>query len=125
MRKLRMSNTYSKLRGLAVVLASMVVASAVLADQMVTNAAGVLAGITGIIYRQSDNSIAVQFAVRDPTGTNATTFAIEESTDGTNWANLSTITVTGNFPVAGVGSAEISDFATSTTQFYRMRLINF
>jgi hypothetical protein len=67
----------------------------------------------------------VQFAVRDPTGTNVTTFAIEESTDGINWANLSTITITGNFPITGVGSAEIGDFATSTTQSYRMRLIGF
>jgi hypothetical protein len=125
MRKLQTSNTYSKLRGLAAVLASVVVASAALADQMVTNAAGVRAGITGIVYRQSDDSIAVQFAVRDSTGTNVTTFAIERSTDGKNWANLSTMTVTGNFPITGVGSVEISDFAVSTTQSYRMRLIGF
>jgi hypothetical protein len=125
MRRLQTNNTYAKLRGLVAILASVVVASAGLADQMVTNVAGVRAGITGIVYRQSDKSIAVQFAVRDPTGTNVTTFAIEESTDGINWVNLSTMTVTGNFPITGVGSAEIGDFADSATQSYRMRLINF
>jgi hypothetical protein len=125
MRKLRTSNTYSKLRGLAAVLASMVVASVALADLMVTNVAGVSAGITGVVYRQSDDSIAVQFAVRDPTGTNVTTFVIQRSTSLTNWTDYSTMTVTGNYPVAGAGYAEISDFATSGTPYYRMRLINF
>ena len=42
------------------------------AELMVTNAAGVRAEIAGIVYRQSDNHIAVQFAVRDPTVTNVT-----------------------------------------------------
>ena len=125
MRTLRTSNTYATLRGLAAVLASVVAAGAVLADLMVTNAAGVRAGITGIVYRQSVNSIAVQFAVRDPTGKNVTTFAIQRSTNLINWTTYSTLTITGNYPVTGVGFAEVSDFATSATAFYRMRLINF
>jgi hypothetical protein len=35
-------------------------------DLIITNAAGVRAGITGIVHRQVDNSIGVDFAVIDP-----------------------------------------------------------
>lgn len=106
-------------------LASVAAAGAVLADLMVTNAAGVRAGITGIVFRPSDRSVAVQFAVRDATGTNVTNLAFQRSFNLTSWGDYSTLTVTGNYPVAGTGSAEISDFATSSNQFYRVRLINF
>jgi hypothetical protein len=87
---------------------------------LITNAAGVRAGITGIIHRQSDNSIGVDFAVIDPTGTNVTTFAIQRSTNLVAWADYSSTLV-----VTGSSSGEVSDFATLTKQFYRMRLSNF
>jgi hypothetical protein len=92
-------------------------------DLTITNAAGVRAGITGIVYRHSDNSIGIDFAITDPTGTNATTFAIQRSFDlssPTNWSNYtSTVTITGSL------GGEVSDFATTPKQFYRMRLTNF
>ena len=125
MRNVRTNHRHVELRRFVAALTCMTIAGAVLADLMVTNAAGVRAGITGIVYRRSDNSIAVQFAVRDLSGTNVTTLAIQRSLTLTNWADYATLTVTGNYPIAGTGSAEISDFATSPAQFYRMRLINF
>ena len=85
----------------------------------------VLNGGTVIAGDDQTFSIGVQFAVRDPTGTNVTTFAIPRSTSCTNWTDYTTLTVTGNYPVTDLGSAEISDFVTSATPFYRMRLINF
>ncbi len=129
MRRVRASDKHVKLIGFVAALASVAIASAVLADLMVTNAAGVRAGITGIVYRPATNGapngVGVRFAIRDPTGTNVTTFAIQRSLDLTTWTNYSTMTVTGNYPITGVGSAEIGDPTTSTAQFYRMQLINF
>jgi hypothetical protein len=88
-------------------------------DLIITNAASVRAGITGIV-RRAGNTSGVDFSVTDPTGTNVTTFTIERSTNLVAWADLNqTQMVTGNT------SGEVSDFATSTNQFYRMRLINF
>jgi hypothetical protein len=89
---------------------------------LITNAAGVKAGITGIVYHSATNSIGVDFIVIDPTGTNVTKFTIQtNATLKTTWTDYSaTQTVTGSF-----GPAEISDFATSSNKFYRMRLINF
>jgi hypothetical protein len=63
-------------------------------DLIITNAAGVRAGISGIV-RRAGISLGVDFSVVDPT------------------------------VVRGSTSGEVSDSATSTKQFYRMRLINF
>jgi hypothetical protein len=109
------------LRTLAVAAAWLVIACAARADLMVSNAAGVKAGITGIVYYPADNSIGVQFIVTAPTGTNLTTFTIQKSFNMKSWTNYSSsVTVTGSLPLT-----EISDFATGTNQFYRMQLINF
>ena len=86
-----------------------------------TNAAGVGAGITGVLYRETDNSIAVRYAVSDPTGTNTTTFVIQRNFDLKSWGDASsTVDVIGR-----ISSGEFSEFATNSIQFYRMRLINF
>ncbi len=91
------------------------------ADLMVSNAAGVKAGITGIVYYPSDNSIGVQFFVTAPTATNVTTFTIQKSFDMKTWTNYSSsVTVTGSLPLT-----EISDYVVVSNQFYRMQLINF
>ena len=119
-----MNDGHLKLRGLVAGLASVAIASAVLADLMVTNSAGVRAGITGIVFTPL-NDINVLFAVRDPTGTNVTTFAIQRSPNLTNWTDYVTLTVTGNYPITGVGSAAVNVFTAPAPQFYRMRLINF
>ena len=119
MRTARRSIGRAAVRSLIMALAYLASAGAARPD-LITNAAGVRAGITGIVYRQADNSIGVDFAVIDPTGTNVTTFAIQRSTNLVAWADYSsTLVVTGN------SSGEVSDFATLTKQFYRMRLINF
>jgi len=89
-------------------------------DLIVTNAAGVRAGITGIVRHQSDNSIGVDFSIVDPAGTNVATFTIQRSPDLVGWADYTaTLMVTGSI------SGEVGDFATPAKQFYRMRLINF
>jgi len=104
-----------------VAAAWLAIAAAARADLMVSNAAGVKAGITGIVYYPADNSIGVQFTVTAPTGTNLTTFTIQKSFNMKAWTNYSSsVTVTGSLPLT-----EISDFATGTNQFYRMQLINF
>lgn len=100
-------------------LAFLASAGLVWSDLIITNAAGVRAGITGIV-RRPNNGIGVDFAITDPTGTNVTTFTIERSTNLVVWADLSPTQM-----VTGSTSGEASDFATSTNQFYRMRLINF
>ncbi len=105
---------------LIVALAFLVSAGSAWSDLTITNAAGVRAGITGVVYRPADNSIGVDFAVIDPTGTNVTTFTIQRSTNVVSWADYSSMLM-----VTGSVSGEVSDFATSTHQFYRMRLINF
>jgi hypothetical protein len=91
-----------------------------LGDLMVTNAAGVRAGITGIVYRQSINQIAVDYAVSDPTGTNVTTFKFESSQDLKTWTNF-----TSSISVTGSTSGETVDFSSPQAKFYRMDLINF
>jgi hypothetical protein len=119
--RVRASNARVDLRGFVVGLFCLAVTGAALADLMMTNAAGVRAGISGIVYRPSDNSIGVQWAVVDPTGTNyMTTFTIQRSLDLTNWVSYSPTQT-----VAGTRSGEVSDFATPPASFYRMQLINF
>jgi hypothetical protein len=87
---------------------------------IVTNNAGVSAGINSIVYSQAVNSVNVRFAVVDSIGTNVTKFVIQSSPDLQSWTNLTpTITVTGSVP----GGA--SDPASPQTHFYRMLLINF
>ena len=105
----------------ALVLACGVLAGAARADMIVSNKAGVVAGISGIVHYTDDNSIGVQFFVTAPTGTNLTTFTIQKSFDVKAWTNYSvSVTVTGSLPVT-----EIADFITASNQFYRMQLINF
>jgi hypothetical protein len=107
-------------RCLIMALAYLASAGAARPDLTITNAARVRAGITGIVHRHIDNSIGVDFSIVDPTGTNVTTFAIQRSTNLVAWADYtSTLVVTGST------SGEVSDFATLTKQFYRIRLINF
>ena len=94
-------------------------AGAVRPDLPITNAAGVRAGISGIV-RRAGNSLGVDFSIVDPTGTNVTTFVIQRSADLVSWADYN-----GTLMVTGSANGEVSDSATSTKQFYRMRLINF
>lgn len=79
--RVRTNNRRDNLRGFVIGLFCLAAAGAAVADLMVTNAAGVRAGITGVLYRQTDNSIAVRYAVSDPTGTNTTTFVIQRTFD--------------------------------------------
>jgi hypothetical protein len=103
-----------------VALAGLAFGAAALGQLIVTNNAGVSAGITSIVYSQAVNSVNVSFAVVDPIGTNVTKFIIQSSPDLQTWTNLTqTITVTGSVP----GGA--SDPASSQTRFYRMLLLNF
>ncbi|MGA2138530.1 MAG: hypothetical protein ABSH14_06685 [Verrucomicrobiia bacterium] len=89
-------------------------------DVTVANSSGVRAGISRIVYRPADKSIAVGVTVVDPSGTNITTFVIQRSSDLKSWTNYSaTAMATGS--VVG----EVSDFTGPTNQFYRIRLINF
>ncbi|MGD1020086.1 MAG: hypothetical protein ABSA12_12305 [Verrucomicrobiia bacterium] len=121
MKTIRARCQCKKLRALAVAVACLAIVGATRAALTVSNAAGVTAGITGIVYYPSDNSIGVQFIVTAPTTTNLTTFTIQKSFDLHTWTNYSSsVTVTGSLPLT-----EISDFATVTNQFYRMQLINF
>lgn len=100
-----------------IAMACLAISAAVLGDLMVTNAAGVRAGITGIT--RSNDAIRVSFAVSDLTGTNATTFMIQSSQDLITWTNLTqSITVTNT-------SGQASDFISPPARFYRMYLINF
>lgn len=112
-----------KIKNWLVAIAYLAIVDTARPDLLVTNAAGVRAGITGVVYHKgATNSIGVDFIVIDPTGTNVTTFTIQRSYDVKTWADYSSsTTVTGNF-----SPTEISDLATNKTgQFYRMRLINF
>jgi hypothetical protein len=114
-----------KLGSLIVAIAYMAMVGTTRSDPMVTNNAGVRAGITGFVYRPASNavgSVAVQWSVVAPTGTNVTSFTIQRSpvlNKSNNWADYIAKTVTGTVP------GEASDLANSTNQFYRMRLINF
>lgn len=120
MRGARRSTGRAALKSLTMALAYLASAITARPDLTITNAAGVQAGITGIVHRYADNSIGVDFAIVDPTGTNVTTFAIQKSFDLVSWMDYTPpLMVTGNF------SAEASDFATPPGGFYRMRLINF
>jgi hypothetical protein len=90
------------------------------ADVTVANSSGVRAGISGIVHRPTDKSIAVGVTVVDPSGTNITRFVIQRSFDLKLWTNYSrTVMATGS--VIG----EVSDFTGPTNQYYRIRLINF
>ena len=110
-----------RLRMLTMVAAWLAVAGVVRDSLIVSNAAGVQAGITGIVHYPSDNSIGVEFIVTAPTATNLTTFTIQKSFDMKSWTNYSvSVTVTGSLPLT-----EISDFVATSNQFYRMELINF
>ena len=112
---------YKLLRTLVLTVACWAIAGAGHAAVTVSNAAGVEAAITGIVYYPSDNSIGVQFCVTAPTSTNITTFTIQKSLDLNTWTNYSSsVTVTGSLPLT-----EISDFVVASNQFYRMQLINF
>jgi hypothetical protein len=121
MKLIQASNRSAVLRGMAIALTSLAVIAAAPGDLIVTNTAGVRAGITGIVYRGSDNSVAVVYFIGDPTGTNVTMFTIQSSPDLKIWTDYSpTFTVTGS-----LSSAETSDSAAPQIKFYRMRLINF
>jgi len=114
------NRAWAKYGGWLVVLASFVISSAGRADLMVTKTNGVSAGITSIVYRSSDNSIGVKWAVTDPTGTNVTAFTFQQSSNLTNWVNAYPTNT-----VVGVASGEAGGgFATSPKQFYRMQLIS-
>lgn len=114
-------NNLQALRKVVVIaMACLAISAVVLGDLMVTNAAGVRAGITGIV--RSNDAIRVSFAVFDPTGSNATTFTFQSSQDLITWTNIldQSLTYTGNV------SGEVSGgFATPQAKFYRMYLINF
>jgi hypothetical protein len=116
----RKGTTCATLARLIVALVFLALAGAARPDLIITNAAGVRAGITGIVHHQADNSIGVDFSIVDPTGTNVTSFTIQRSTNVVSWADYTAMLM-----VTGSISGEVSDFATSTKQFYRMRLINF
>jgi hypothetical protein len=120
MKQIQASNGHVVPGGLLVALLGVALAGAALADLMVTNAAGVRAGITGIVT-VPPNTVNVQWVVLDPTGTNVTRFFFQQSDDLKTWTNFNqtVIIVTGSF--TGV----IADLTTPTSQFYRMRLINF
>ncbi len=120
MRRGRKRPSCATFRRLIAGLGILALAGTARADLIITNAAGVRAGITGIVHHQADNSIGVDFSIVDPTGTNVTSFTIQRSLDLVGWADY-----TSTLMVTGSTSGEVSDFATSTKQFYRMRLINF
>lgn len=121
MKPTRARSRYQRLRMLAFATTWLFVAGAARADMIVSNAAGVKAGITGIVPYPADGSIGVQFIVNAPTGTNLTTFMIQKSFDMKTWTNYSvSVTVTGSLPLT-----QISDFVATSNQFYRMELIDF
>ena len=101
----------------------MAIVGTVRSDPMVTNNAGVRAGITGIVHvlatNASPDSVNVQLSVVDPTGKNVTNFTIQRSPDLKAWTGFAARTVTGAF------NGAVGDATTSTNQFYRMQLINF
>jgi hypothetical protein len=90
------------------------------ADVTVTSSSGVRAGISGIMHRPADKSIAVGVTVVDPSGTNITTFVIQRSSDLKSWTNYSATAM-----ATGSVVCEVSDFTGPTNQFYRVRFINF
>lgn len=109
-----------------VAIACVAIVGTVHSDLIVTNNAGVRAGITGIVHvpatNNSPDSVDVQWSVVDPTGTNVTNFKIQQSSNlKANWSDYTMATQT----VTGTRSGSIADVTTSTNQFYRMQLINF
>jgi len=98
----------------------MAIVSTVRSDLIVTNNAGVRAGIPGIV-RVPPTGVNVLWSVVDPTGTNVTLFKIQRSSDLKGWSDYTMTTQT----VIGTSNGSVSDFTSSTNQFYRMQLINF
>ena len=116
----RSSRRRAGFKHLVMVLVFLTAAVTARPDLTITNAAGVRAGITGIVRHAADNSVGVDYVINDPTGTNVTTFAIQRSFDLVAWTNYTpTLVITGSI------SGEASDFAGTPKQFYRMRLTNF
>ena len=114
------SSGCKRLRTLVLTVACWAIAGAAHAALTVSNAAGVEAAITGIVYYPSDKSLGVQFYVTAPTGTIISTFTIQKSLDLHTWTNYSSImTITGS-----LAQTEIGDFATNANQFYRIELTN-
>ena len=99
--------------------------STVHSDLTPTNNAGVRAGITGIVYHPASTngpaSMGVPWIVVHPTSTNSTSFTMQQSSDLKAWTDGISITITG----IGTHAGEVGNLASSTNQFYRMRLINF
>jgi hypothetical protein len=121
MRTDRAGSKYTALRTLAMTAVWLVIVGSARADLIVSNSAGVKAGITGIVYYPTDKSIGVQFIVTAPTPTNVTTLTIQKSLDMKTWTNYSSsVVVTGSLPLT-----EIADYVVVSNQFYRMQLINF
>ena len=120
MKMARASSECKWLRSLFLTVACWATAAAAQAAVTVSNAAGVVANITGIVYYPSDNSIGVQFYVTAPTSTNITTYTIQKSPDLHTWTNYSSsMTITGSWP-----QSEIGDSVTAPSQFYRIQLSN-
>jgi len=116
----RASSEWKLLRTLVITVACWATAAALPAAVTVSNAAGVVASVTGIVYYPSDKSVGVQFYVTAPTSTNITTFTIQKSLDLNTWTNYSSsMTITGSQV-----QTEISDFVTASSQFYRIQLSN-
>jgi hypothetical protein len=114
------SNLHVLRKMVVMAMAGFAFGAVALGQLIVTNNAGVSAGITSIVYSQAVNSVNVGFVIVDPSGTNVTKFIIQSSADLQTWTNLtSTITVTGSLP-GGLG-----DPAPTQTHFYRMLLLNF
>jgi hypothetical protein len=114
------SNLHMLRRMVVIAMTGLAFSPVAFGQLIVTNNAGVSAGITSIVYSQAVNSVNVRFAVMDLIGTNVTKFAIQSSPNLQTWTNLTpTITVTGSVP----GGA--SDPASPQTHFYRMLLFNF
>ncbi len=121
MKTVRACSQCKRLRTLVIAAAWLAIAGAARAGLIVSNAAGVKAGITGIVYDPSDKTIGVHFIVTAPTTNNLTTFTIQKSFDMKTWTDYSSsVTVTGS-----LAPTVIVDFATATNQFYRMQLIDF
>ena len=118
-----------KLGSLVVVVVCMAMVGAAGSDLTPTNNAGVRAGIGGIIYHPASTngpaSMGVSWIVVHPTSTNSTSFMMQQNSDlkATNlWIDsTSTITVNG----VGTHTGEAGNLASTTNQFYRMRLINY
>ena len=120
MKMARATNQCKRLRTLVLAVACWATAGAAQAAVVVSNAAGVEACITGIVYYPSDNSIGVQFYVTAPTSTNITTYTIQKSPDLHTWTNYSSVmTITGS-----LAHTEIGDAVSGSSQFYRIQLSN-